>query len=108
MSFFAKSGKIEYGGKLATNLLNAVLPSRLKIDSSYVYKRYMILDGETPESIAEEHYNDANLHWTLYVVNAMVNPYMEWPMNSNVFDQFITVKYTGEIYMASITTLMLT
>jgi hypothetical protein len=97
MGYFKKFGTIEYAGQKAANLLTAVLPSRLNIDKAFVYQNYTIMDGESPESIADKMYKDPQLYWVLLVVNNIVNPYTDWPIEESVMEEFVQKKY-GDVF----------
>ena len=71
--------------KLTSNLTNQV------VDFDY----YNVQDGETPEMIAYKYYGDSQLHWTILVVNNIVDYYHDWPMSVQRFEQYITEKYTN-------------
>ena len=94
MGYFKKFGTIKYNGEDVANILTAVLPSRLNIDKAFVYQNYSIADGETPESLAGKLYKDPQLYWTILVVNNIVNPYTDWPIEESVFEEFVRKKYT--------------
>ena len=70
--------------KLTSNLTNQV------VDFDY----YNVQDGETPEMIAYKYYGDSQLHWTILVVNDIVDYYHDWPMSVQRFEQYIKEKYT--------------
>ena len=54
---------------------------------------YDVKDGETPEMIAQKYYGDVNLHWTILVLNEIVDYYEDWPMSVQRFEQFVKNKY---------------
>ena len=54
---------------------------------------YDVQDGETPEMIAHRYYGDVNLHWTILVVNDVIDYYEDWPMSVQRFEQFVKDKY---------------
>ncbi len=54
---------------------------------------YDVKDGETPEMIAHKYYGDVNLHWTILVVNDIIDYYEDWPMSVQKFEQFVKDKY---------------
>ena len=56
---------------------------------------YDVQDGEAPEIIAYKYYGDAELHWTILVVNDIVDYYHDWPMSVQRFEQYVTEKYTN-------------
>ena len=71
--------------KLTSNLTNQV------VDFDY----YNVQDGETPEMIAYKYYGDSQLHWTILVVNNIIDYYHDWPMSVQRFEQYIAEKYTN-------------
>ena len=54
---------------------------------------YDVQDGETPEIIAYKYYNDSELHWTILVLNDIVDYYHDWPMSIQTFEQYMKDKY---------------
>jgi len=57
------------------------------------YKFYTINDGDTPERIAFEAYDDASLWWIVLLVNNILDKENEWPKSvtdlSKLFDDFL-------------------
>lgn len=99
MGYFKKFDKIKYDNQDAVNILLSVLPSRLDVDKMYVYQNYIIANGETPESISDKIYKDAKLYWTILVVNSIVNPYNEWPIDDSVLEKWVSKKYKNQDLM---------
>ena len=56
---------------------------------------YDVKDGETPEMIAHKYYDDPELHWTILVVNDVIDYYTQWPMSVQKFEEFMKDKYTN-------------
>ena len=74
------------------------LMSRVKLVASVKenilnFDYYDVKDGETPEMIAQKYYGDVNLHWTIFIVNDIIDYYEDWPMSVQKFEQFIFDKY---------------
>lgn len=76
------------------NILTAALPRRLNVDRTYVFQNYRIAAGQTPESLAFELYKEPNYHWTILIINDIVNPYLDWPMDDEELEEYCTIKYT--------------
>jgi hypothetical protein len=98
MSFFKKFPDINYAidgfSKDVVNLLTAALPRRLNVDKTYVFQTYKITEGQTPESVAAEIYKEANYHWTILIINDIVNPYLDWPLSDEELTEYVDYKYT--------------
>lgn len=45
---------------------------------------YTIDEGETPELLANRIYGDPSLHWTILLVNNIMNVYTDWPLDEKV------------------------
>jgi hypothetical protein len=62
-------------------------------NQSAVYYNYSIKDGERPDVIAAKYYNDESLDWIILLVNNIVDPQFDWPLDLKSFDSYITKKY---------------
>ena len=49
--------------------------------------------NESPENLAFDLYNDAELHWVILLTNDIYDRYHQWPMNNNQFLTFVNDKY---------------
>ena len=99
MSYFEMFPQLFYDNKgdgnytVMTNLLARVkLVDSAKLNISD-FDYYDVKDGETPEMIAHKYYGDVNLHWTILVLNEIVDYYEDWPMSVQRFEQFVKNKY---------------
>lgn len=64
-------------------------------DVSVALIPYLVLDGETPESVSNKFYGSPYFHWVVLQVNAIVNRYDEWPLpNKSITD--LAKDYYGE------------
>lgn len=61
-----------------------------------VYDEYDIIDGETPEIIAEKVYGNAEYHWVIMLANNRFDYLNDFPMRVPVLEKYITQKY-GEL-----------
>jgi hypothetical protein len=57
---------------------------------------YKIKDYDTPENICLRLYNDSSLSWILLYLNDIIDPFFDWPLNSNELRKFIIDKYGEE------------
>lgn len=63
-------------------------------DNSVTYYEYDIQDGDTPEIIATKFYNSAERHWIVLMMNDIVDPQYDWPLDQRTIIQFVDSKYT--------------
>ncbi len=64
-------------------------------ENTVIYYDYDIVDGETPEIIADKIYDSPERHWIILLLNDIVNPFLDWPMQYNSLVKFIDEKYTS-------------
>ena len=70
-----------------------LLTVRGDIQDKLVYNEYTIQNGQRPEQISKEIYNDAMHYWIILHVNQIVDYYNQWPMTSRQLDEYISSKY---------------
>ena len=58
-----------------------------------VYDYYDIVDGETPEIVAEKVYGNAQYHWIVMLANDRYDYLGDWPLTQVALDQFVSDKY---------------
>jgi len=70
-----------------------VIPSLLK--NPLLFYSYDIQDGDTPDIIANKYYGDSYRYWMVPYANQMIDSQAEWPMNSNLFNNYLLNKYSA-------------
>lgn len=58
-----------------------------------LYYDYTIKDGERPDVVAYNYYGNSEYYWVIFLVNDIVDPYYDWPMDQNTFEAFLKKKY---------------
>ena len=64
--------------------------------TSTFYDDYDILDGETPEIVADKFYNESYYHWVILLTNEIIDPRYDWPLSNADLRTFIRRKYNIE------------
>jgi hypothetical protein len=66
------------------------------------FSKYLVLDGERPDTVARKLYGDENLDWIILLSNNIINVQNEWPMGQYDFQRYLDNKYDkdqlGEIH----------
>ena len=102
-SYFSAFPTINYNGKTIKNItLKANIIDSFRRNTNNFYS-YTIKEGETPDSIAYDYYGDSNYVWIIFLVNNIIDPYYEWPLNTYELEKFIIDKY-GSLQEALSTT----
>lgn len=67
-----------------------------KVSSNpYVFYPYQISDNERPDQLSYRYYEDQYKSWIIYLTNQILDPYYEWYLHNNEFEQFIEKKYNS-------------
>lgn len=91
--YFKKFPKIVYNDYIITDFtIRAKIIDRIK-NSLGSYSPYIIKDGETPESLAQDFYGNPNHNWIVYLMNDIINPLEDWPMTVEELKQYTEQKY---------------
>ena len=97
--YFSSFPKIVYDSKgqgnpkVVTNLLKRVAVRAKVKNSAMLYDTYDIKNGDTPESLADKLYNNAQLHWVILLTNDITARYHDWPMYAQQFNTYLNEKY---------------
>lgn len=91
--YFNKLDKIQYQGKTAVNITNAILLKYKTMNKSTLWQFHTVVEGQTPESIAYQYYGDAKDHWVILMVNNIVDPFYDWALSNQELVEYCKVKY---------------
>ena len=75
--------------------------------SDYVssYYKHIVSDSRPPEQYARSAYGSTLDHWILLHVNGVVDPYFDWVLDGNKFNDYIQKRYPNEVLIYDISTL---
>ena len=100
MQFFSAFPKVLYSFDLKNDSPKAVtnIFSRFKIkeevlNNAYIYYKYQLQEGDTPEIVAHQQYGDATLHWVVCVINGLQDPQFDFPLPTDALERYIIKKY---------------
>lgn len=68
------------------------------LDNITLYDEYDIEDGETPEIVSDKIYESPLYHWIIMIANHRFNYLEDWPMTTNVFEEYVKQKYGDQVY----------
>lgn len=68
-----------------------VIPSLL--NNVNLFYSYNIKDGDTPDIVSNKYYGDSYRYWMVAYSNQMLDAQGDWPMNPNLFNDYIVDKY---------------
>ena len=79
--------------KLAKQIIKRVkLRAGLK-SGVFLFDKYDVREGEKPEDVAYNFYDNPEYHWIILLTNNIKDRYYEWPMTQPQFHAFLEDKY---------------
>nr|HRC96165.1 baseplate wedge protein 53 [Coprothermobacter proteolyticus] len=65
-----------------------------------IYDDYIVNDGETPELVALKAYGNERYHWIVLLFNERIDPFLDWVMPVQVFNEFVETKWADNLHDA--------
>jgi hypothetical protein len=65
------------------------------------FDEYYVQDGERPDTVAYDYYQDYTMDWLILLVNEIQDPYFEWVMSYEQFNAYLKKKYGSVEYTMS-------
>ena len=90
---FQMHPKIQYQGEQLRDITRQARVLQVVRESDYYSSSYIVQEGETPISLAQDFYNDPNLFWIILNLNNMINPWTDWFMDQLTLNEFTKTKY---------------
>lgn len=76
-----------------TDIFRRIAPIRDLLKNKQVFYNYQIVEGETPEMIADRFYGTVKYHWVITLLNNITDPVLDWPKGYSDLVSFIINKY---------------
>ncbi len=81
--------------KTVTDLLRRVAMRAKVKANTLLYDYHDIVEGDTPESVAFEFYDEPKLSWVILMVNDITDRFHQWPMPYHEFITHVNDKYSN-------------
>jgi len=94
ITYDVRGKKNQFQIDVITNILVRIR-KKLDLTNLAYFVEYFVQDGDTPESLAHQVYNDSQLHWIILYTNYMTNPYYDWPLTYFDLQKFVNKKYSN-------------
>jgi len=97
--YFTSFPKIVYDidntGKLTvvTEIFRRIKIREKIADNTALYFKYIVQNGDTPETVAYRHFGSQHLHWVILLTNNITDRYYGWPLNDQDFESYVNNKY---------------
>ena len=96
MKYFENFPEVVYDGKLVKDITRRNRFVRGLQNNPLLYMPYTVEEGERPEDIANFYYGSVDYSWLVYMANNIIDPYYEWPMNTQTFNDYMVDKYQAQ------------
>lgn len=93
---FPTINSTDYSGNkvLLSNILERVEVIPTQLNNINAFYKYSIKDSDTIDIISNKYYGDSYRYWMVAFANQLIDVQAEWPMPSNLFNDYIIDKYT--------------
>lgn len=92
-SYFSKYPKTIINNKLVTDIISRAFVRDKYLGKLSLYYPYELQEGDTPEIIATKYYGDPERHWIVMLANDIVDPFFDFAMDYQVFNEYVDKKY---------------
>lgn len=98
--YFDKFPTIQYSNNNVVDITKrAAILEKVSVDP-FAFYPYEITSNERADQLSTRYYEDPYKSWILYLGNKIVDPYYEWYMHTEEFEEYIVMKY-GSIQNAT-------
>lgn len=101
--YFEKFPIITYANTEAVDITERVIIADSTLNNPAAFQVYDISNDIRPDQLAKKSYDDPFYSWLIYMGNNITDPYYEWYLTENQFNDYIVAKY-GSIESATIKT----
>lgn len=96
VGFFEHFDTIERNGRQQKNIIARIDFFRNIKENVVLFEYYNVKDGQKPEDVAYELYNDPELYWILLYINDIVDPFCDWLLSDKRLRDLMIKKYGAE------------
>lgn len=89
-------GEFEY----VTDIFHRAAPVKSILKNRELFYQYNIIDGDTPEIVADTYYGSPKYHWVVTILNNILDPLLDWPKKYADLVAYMNDKY-GSVALAS-------
>lgn len=96
MKYFENFPVIEYQGRKVRDISRRASFARALANNPLLYYSYTVKEGERAEDVALDYYGSVDYVWLVYMANNIIDPYYEWPMDGQTFNDYLVSKYQAD------------
>ena len=77
----------------ATNIFARFKLNDSVLNNAYAFYKYQYQDSDTPEIVAFKEYGDPQYHWIIIMINQIIDPLFEFPLQQDALERKIIKQY---------------
>ena len=81
--------------KTVSDILTRVAAKANVKTRDVLFTKYIVMENETPESVAYKYYGSSNDHWVILMLNQYYDRYYDWPMSQRDLQAYVVSKYAN-------------
>jgi len=97
--FFKRFPIINYNNIPVVDISKTVIVQDNVLNNPYLFSEISLAEGIRSDQLAEQVYNDPYFEWLIFLSNQIIDPYDEWYMDTDQFNDFMAQKY-GDNFLA--------
>lgn len=97
--YFEKFNRIYYANTLSLDLTERAVVLNSVKSNPYTFYQYDLNNGIRADQISDRYYEDQYMSWLLYMSNNVIDPYYDWYLSDEDFDNVLRKKYNCDIYL---------
>lgn len=94
--YFEHFPTITYEGQQVRDITRRNTFTKVVSTNPLLFLPYTVKEGERPEDIAHFYYGSTDYTWLVYISNNILDPYHQWPMSEQDFNNYLVEKYTEQ------------
>lgn len=91
--YFENFPIVEYNGKVMRDITRRNQLVKTLTTNPMLFLPYTVKQNERAEDIAQFYYGSVDYIWLVYMANQIIDPYYEWPMDEETFNNYLIAKY---------------
>lgn len=76
-----------------TNIFSRFTINSNVLNNAFAFYKYQLVDGDTPEIVADKQYGDPTLHWIICLTNNLSDPLFDLPLPQDALERKIVKQY---------------
>ena len=90
-------------GVAVTDITRRFSVANFIYNANVTFDEYYVQDGERPDVVAYDYYDDYTMDWLVLLTNEIHDPYYEWPLSYEQFNAYLKQKYGSVEYTLNAT-----